>query len=98
MFLYVPIVIIVLYSFNAEPVARRGRSAAGRLEWYQHAFSNHGIRDALAAVARVAAIGATAVALVLGTLVALAVQRFRFFGRETISFLADPADRAARAS
>ena len=34
-----------------------------------------------------AAIGATAVALVLGTLAALAVQRYRFFGRETISFL-----------
>jgi len=35
----------------------------------------------------VAATGATAIALVLGSLAALAVQRFRFFGRETISFL-----------
>ena len=32
-------------------------------------------------------IGATAVALMLGTLIALAVQRYRFFGRETVSFL-----------
>jgi putative spermidine/putrescine transport system permease protein len=34
-----------------------------------------------------AALGATAIALVLGTLAALAVQRYRFFGRETVSFL-----------
>ena len=30
---------------------------------------------------------ATAIALVLGTLAAIAVHRYRFFGRETISFL-----------
>ena len=34
-----------------------------------------------------AASGATAIALVLGTLAAYAVARYRFFGRETISFL-----------
>jgi putative spermidine/putrescine transport system permease protein len=34
-----------------------------------------------------AALGATAVALLLGTLAALAVSRYRFFGRESISFL-----------
>ena len=34
-----------------------------------------------------AALGATAIALLLGTLAALAVARYRFFGRETISFL-----------
>ena len=35
----------------------------------------------------VASLGATLIALVLGTLAAFAVQRFRFFGRQTISFL-----------
>ena len=34
-----------------------------------------------------AALGATLIALVLGTLAAIAVSRYRFFGRETISFL-----------
>ncbi|MBA2643517.1 MAG: ABC transporter permease subunit [Actinobacteria bacterium] len=33
-----------------------------------------------------AALGATAIALVLGTLAAIAVARYRFFGREAISF------------
>jgi putative spermidine/putrescine transport system permease protein len=35
----------------------------------------------------IAATAATAIALVLGSLAALAVQRFKFFGRDTISFL-----------
>jgi putative spermidine/putrescine transport system permease protein len=34
----------------------------------------------------VAAVGATAIALVLGTLASLAVARYRFFGREVITF------------
>jgi len=34
-----------------------------------------------------AATGATAVALLLGTLASIAVSRYRFFGRETVSFL-----------
>ena len=46
----------------------------------------------------VAAIGATIVALVLGTLAALAVPRYAFFGRETISFVVILPHRPARAS
>lgn len=34
-----------------------------------------------------AGLGATAIALVLGTLIAFAIQRYSFFGRETVSFL-----------
>jgi putative spermidine/putrescine transport system permease protein len=34
-----------------------------------------------------AGVGATLVALVLGTMAAFAVQRYRFFGRSTVSFL-----------
>ena len=50
------------------------------------AIENPGARDAFFTSVQVALI-ATAVALVLGTLAALAVSRHRFFGRETISFL-----------
>ncbi|MEX2464578.1 MAG: ABC transporter permease, partial [Gaiellaceae bacterium] len=49
-------------------------------------IDNPGVRDALLKSVQ-AAVGATAIALVLGTLAGLAVQRYRFFGRETISFL-----------
>lgn len=84
-FIYVPILVIVLYSFNAKGVATWPISGL-TLDWYVRAFASQGIRNALTASV-VAAIGATAVSLVLGTLIALAVQRYRFFGREGVSFL-----------
>jgi putative spermidine/putrescine transport system permease protein len=84
-FIYIPIAIIVLYSFNSSLVATWPISGL-TLEWYVRALNDEGIRSALTASV-VAAIGATIVALLLGTLIAMAVQRHRFFGRETISFL-----------
>jgi putative spermidine/putrescine transport system permease protein len=50
------------------------------------AFHNPGVRDALWMSVK-AGLGATAVALVLGTLASIAVARYRFFGREAVSFL-----------
>jgi putative spermidine/putrescine transport system permease protein len=84
-FIYVPIAIIVLYSFDASKVASWPIEEL-TLEWYARALSDQGIRAALEASV-VAAIGATVVALVLGTLISLAVGRYRFFGREAVSFL-----------
>jgi putative spermidine/putrescine transport system permease protein len=55
-------------------------------EWFSKAFHNPGVRDALLTSLK-AGLGATAIALVLGTLASYAVARYRFFGRDTISFL-----------
>ena len=44
------------------------------------------MRDALWTSLK-AGLGATAIALLLGTLAALAVARYRFFGRDAVSFL-----------
>ena len=95
-FIYIPIGVIVLYSFNASPLVRWPITEL-TTEWYARAFRDEGIREALIASLQ-AAIGATLLALVLGSMIAFAVHRFRFFGRETISFLDPAADRAARAS
>jgi putative spermidine/putrescine transport system permease protein len=84
-FIYIPIGLIVLYSFNASRVATWPISGL-TLEWWGKALSDPGIRNALG-TSFVAAIGATTFALLLGTLISLAVQRHRFFGREAISFL-----------
>jgi putative spermidine/putrescine transport system permease protein len=84
-FIYLPIGVILLYSFNAARVATwpiRGLT----LDWYVRAIGDAGIRSSLGASLQ-AAIGATIVSLVLGSLIAIAVQRYRFFGRETISFV-----------
>jgi putative spermidine/putrescine transport system permease protein len=84
-FLYVPLLIIVLYAFNS------GRSQAWPIEgfstrWFTEAWNNRDVRAALLTSVK-AGVGATGIALFLGSLAAFAVHRFRFFGRETVSFL-----------
>jgi putative spermidine/putrescine transport system permease protein len=84
-FLYAPLVVIAIYAFN--PRRTLGWPTGGiSFEWFNRAFHNPGLRDALLESLK-AGLGATAIAVVLGTLAALAVGRQRFFGRETISFL-----------
>ena len=84
-FIYVPLVVIAIYAFNSS------RSQAWpidglSLQWFDRALQNHGVRDALWTSVK-AATGATLIALALGTLAALAISRYRFFGRDTVSFL-----------
>jgi putative spermidine/putrescine transport system permease protein len=84
-FLYVPLAVIALYAFNARRTLTWPIPGL-TLRWFGRAIDNPGVREALATSLK-AASGATATALVLGTLAALAVSRYRFFGRETVSFL-----------
>jgi putative spermidine/putrescine transport system permease protein len=84
-FIYIPIGVIVLYSFNAAKVATWPISGF-TIDWYLKAIDNAGIRNALIGSLQ-AAIGATVLALVLGTLIAFAVQRYSFFGRQTLAFV-----------
>ncbi|MBA3876457.1 MAG: spermidine/putrescine ABC transporter permease [Anaerolinea sp.] len=85
LFIYAPLALVIVYAFN-----RSGTSAwppAGlTLNWFADAAANTGLRQALL-TSIAAALGATSIALVLGTLASLAVARHRFFGRETISFV-----------
>ena len=84
-FVYTPIVVIALYAFNESRIQAWPIDGL-TLEWFDRALHNPGARDALVLSLK-AALGATILALVLGTLAAMAVARYRFFGRETISFL-----------
>lgn len=85
LFLYAPIVIIVLYAFNGSR-DQTWPITSWTTRWFGAALANPDLHQALA-LSLEAALGATAIALVLGTLAALAVYRFRFFGRETVSYL-----------
>ena len=84
-FIYAPLLVIGLYAFN-ERRTQTWPIPGFTLDWFGKALDNPGARDALL-VSLKAALGATLIALLLGTLAALAVSRYRFFGRETISFL-----------
>ena len=84
-FLYLPLIILVIYAFNPSRLLAWPPSGF-TLHWFGQAAGNPGLREAVVN-SLLAGLGATGIALVLGTLAALAVHRFAFFGRETISFL-----------
>ena len=84
-FLYAPIAVLTLYAFNRSRVQRWPIEGLS-LQWFGRALANDGARAALLTSVRVG-LGATLIALVLGSLAAFAVQRYRFFGRDAISFL-----------
>jgi len=85
LFLYLPLAIVVILSFNTSK-SLAWPPDGFTLHWWSEAAHNTGARHALLTSLKVAT-GATLLALVLGTLTSLAVQRHRFFGRETVSFL-----------
>jgi putative spermidine/putrescine transport system permease protein len=85
LFLWVPLVIILVYAFNTSNI-QSWPIPGFTLKWFRVAWEDEEARTALVLSLK-AAFAATAVALVLGTMVAVAVSRFRFFGRETLSFL-----------
>jgi putative spermidine/putrescine transport system permease protein len=83
-FLWIPIIIIALYAFNGSTIQGWPIS-----NWTLHWFSVAWHSDARGAFELSIKVGAitTVIALVLGTMAAAAVARYRFFGREAVSFL-----------
>lgn len=78
-FLYIPILILVIYSFNASKLVTVWGGFS--LHWYSEMWSNQGLMDAAWITARVALLSAT-IGTIMGTLAALALNRFvRFPGR-----------------
>ncbi|WP_181805946.1 ABC transporter permease [Streptomyces shenzhenensis] len=83
--IYVPLLLVLVNSLSPD------RSASWpppglTTRWWSAAWHSSGAREALWTSVR-AGLGATAIALVLGTLVAFAVARYRFFGRDALSFV-----------
>ena len=82
---YVPLVVVMINSFNADRAF--GWPPSGfTLRWWSRAAHNAGAFSALWTSVLVG-LCATAVALVLGTLAAMSLQRYRFFGRDAVSLL-----------
>ncbi len=78
-FLYIPILILIVYSFNASKLVTVW--AGFSIKWYAEAFANQSLVDAAWVTFRVAIVSAS-IATILGTLAALALTRYtRFHGR-----------------
>jgi putative spermidine/putrescine transport system permease protein len=85
LFLWLPLVTIMVYAFNSSNV-QSWPIAGLSLKWFSSTWHNQETRDAFR-LSLEAAFLATGIALVLGSAAAFAVGRAKFFGRESISLL-----------
>jgi putative spermidine/putrescine transport system permease protein len=84
-FIYIPLLVIGVEAFNSSRILK-WPPPGFTLSWFGKAFESDSAREALLTSIEAGAV-AMLIAIVLGTLISLAVGRRRFFGRETISFL-----------
>ncbi len=84
-FIYVPLSVVVINSFNSSRTFSWPPSSF-TTEWWSKAISNTGVRKALS-WSLAAGFSATLIALLLGTSLAFAVSRYNFFGKDIISLL-----------
>jgi putative spermidine/putrescine transport system permease protein len=83
--IYTPLALVVVNSFNANRTFAWPPQDL-TLRWWEAALASQGARDAVWLSVQVALI-ATLLSLLLGSLAALALQRFEFFGRNSVSLL-----------
>lgn len=83
-FFYAPILLLVIYSFSADRLV--GRWGGFTFEWYEEFWNNDELTDSISVSIRVAIIS-TIVSVVLGTLSALALERFTFRGQRVFDAL-----------
>ncbi|HLP22439.1 MAG TPA: ABC transporter permease [Microbacteriaceae bacterium] len=82
---YLPLGVVFINSFSTSQ-SLSWPPPGFTLDWWVKAFQSEGALGALGTSILVATI-ATGIALVLGTMVSLALQRYSFFGRESVNLL-----------
>jgi putative spermidine/putrescine transport system permease protein len=85
LFLWIPLALIAVYAFNKSNI-QSWPISGWTTHWFSVAWHDSDVRSSLWLSVKVALI-ATGTALVLGSMAAFAIHRFRFFGRESVSFL-----------
>ena len=83
-FFYAPIVLLVIFSFSDD--RNVGRWGGFTLSWYEDFIHHSQLQNSLWVSVRVALLS-TLISVVLGTLSALALERFRFRGRRVFDAL-----------
>ncbi len=84
LFFYAPILLLIFYSFSDDDLV--GRWGGFTLDWYRAFGRNDEVQSALSVSIRVALIS-TVVSVVLGTMAALALERYRFRGNRIFDAL-----------
>jgi putative spermidine/putrescine transport system permease protein len=85
MFLYVPLVVVVLYAFN-DSIGQKWPISHFTTKYFGLAWRNPDLHEALINSMLIASV-ATLLALLLGSAAAFAVHRYRFFGRNSVSLM-----------
>ena len=85
LFLWLPLALIMVYAFNKSNV-QSWPIPGFTTKWFRIAWHAEEVRNSLLLSLKAAAL-ATGAALVLGSMAAFAIARFRFFGRESVSFI-----------
>jgi len=83
-FFYAPIALLVLFSFSDDDLV--GRWGGFTLDWYRAFADNDEVQGALSVSVRVAILS-TLISVVLGTMAALALERYRFRGSRVFDAL-----------
>ncbi|MDQ2066338.1 ABC transporter permease [Xinfangfangia sp. CPCC 101601] len=86
LFLHLPILLIFLYAFTTEEKTYQFPPPGLTTQWFGVAWNRADIWPPLWLSLKVASV-ATILAIILGTLVAAAMSRAKFFGREQLSLL-----------
>jgi spermidine/putrescine transport system permease protein len=82
LYLFIPIFIVILFSFNDNKGRFNLTWEGFTLSHWEHPFSVQGLGEAMGKSLEIAIIS-TALAVTLGTFMALALVRYRFWGRRT---------------
>ena len=85
LFLWIPLVLIGVYAFNASNI-QSWPIPGWTTHWFSDAWHDPDVRSSLWLSVKVGLV-ATGFALALGSMAAFTIHRFRFFGRESVSFL-----------
>jgi spermidine/putrescine transport system permease protein len=87
-YMLIPIVVIAIFSFASTPADKLNFAINDgfTLEYWRNAFSIPELNDSMLLSLRLAAL-ATAIATVIGTMMALALVRHRFFGRRAANLM-----------
>ncbi len=86
LFLHVPLLLIFLYAFTTEDKSYVFPPPGLTVKWFAVTWNRPDVWEALKLSLKVAAV-ATLISMVMGTLIAAAVSRTKFFGREVVSLL-----------
>jgi spermidine/putrescine transport system permease protein len=79
LFLYIPVAILILFSFNDSPVTSFPLSGF-TLDWYRKVFANAALLNSLVN-SLIVACAATTLTVIIGVPTALALDRFEFIGK-----------------